>query len=171
MSYKWTTCTNDIKRKQGVQLINGLHNCNGVSIQPRRKHHSSHFLNCSSSAFPARSLRFTIFGEIFAYATVFSPVKDMNFRFFWALTMECMCVQTRPWFILSSKRVLGIGVGMHVNSKGKNPLYWRLRGGSNPQRCIMQDSEPNTTNKAIPAPVDLPVPPATTSTPPSHRFG
>ena len=26
----------------------------------------------------------------------------------------------------------------------KNPFYRRLKGGSNPQRCITQDSEPNT---------------------------
>ena len=28
--------------------------------------------------------------------------------------------------------------------QGTNPLYWRLRGGSNSRCCIMQDSEPNT---------------------------
>ena len=27
--------------------------------------------------------------------------------------------------------------------QGKNPLYWRFRGGSNPRTCIMQDSEHN----------------------------
>ena len=32
--------------------------------------------------------------------------------------MECICVQTRHPFILSSKRVLGNGVRTHVNSKG-----------------------------------------------------
>ena len=26
----------------------------------------------------------------------------------------------------------------------KNPLYRSLRGGSNPRRCVMQDSEPGT---------------------------
>ena len=26
----------------------------------------------------------------------------------------------------------------------ENPFYWRLRGGSNPCRCIRQDSDPNT---------------------------
>ena len=37
------------------------------------------------------------------------------------------------------------GVRNHVNSnKGKNPLYRRLRGRSNPWRYITQDSEPNT---------------------------
>ena len=37
---------------------------------------------------------------------------------------------------------LGNGVRTHANSKG-NPLSPRLRGRSNPWRCIMQDSEPN----------------------------
>ena len=38
--------------------------------------------------------------------------------------MECICAQTRPWFVLSSERVLnGMGVRTHVNSKGKkSPL-------------------------------------------------
>ena len=47
-------------------------------------------------------------------------------------------------YILTAKRVLGNGVRTHVNSKGKNPLYQRLRGTSNPQNCITQDSESNT---------------------------
>ena len=42
--------------------------------------------------------------------------------------MECMCAQTRPQFMLSSKEFLGNGVRNHVNSKGKKTLYWRLRG-------------------------------------------
>ena len=49
-----------------------------------------------------------------------------------------------PLFILSSERVLGNGVRTHVDSKGKNPLCHRPRGGSNPQCYIMQDSKPNT---------------------------
>ena len=55
-----------------------------------------------------------------------------------------MCAQTRPRFILLSERVSGNGVRTHVNSKGNNPLYLRLRGGSNPQHCITQDTKPNT---------------------------
>ena len=43
----------------------------------------------------------------------------MNVRIFWVLAMECMCAQTRPWFILSSGRVLGSGVRTLVNSMGK----------------------------------------------------
>ena len=35
--------------------------------------------------------------------------------------MECMCAQTGPRFILSSKRVIGNGVRAHINSKGKIP--------------------------------------------------
>ena len=44
------------------------------------------------------------------------------------------------------KEFWGNGVRTHVNSKGKNLLWWKIfpRGGSNPQRCIKQDSEPNT---------------------------
>ena len=33
---------------------------------------------------------------------------------------------------------------MELELQGKNPLSQRLRGGSNPWRCITQDSEPNT---------------------------
>ena len=59
--------------------------------------------------------------------------------------MECMCAQTGPRLILSSERVLGNGVRTYVNSKGKIPSTGKnLRGGSNPRRCIKQDSEPNT---------------------------
>ena len=36
-----------------------------------------------------------------------SPVWDMNVWIFWVCAMECMWAQTRPWFILSSERVLG----------------------------------------------------------------
>ena len=42
------------------------------------------------------------------------------------------------------KEFWGNRVRHHVNSKGKSPLYRRLRGSSNPWHCIMQDSEPNT---------------------------
>ena len=68
----------------------------------------------------------------------------MNVRIFWVLVMECMHAQTRPRFILSPKRDLGYGVRTHANSKGKNPVYRRLKGRSNLWHCIMQDSEPNT---------------------------
>ena len=51
--------------------------------------------------------------------------------------MKCMCVQTRPRFILSSKRVFG---GMEfepmLTPREKSPLPENVpRGGSNPQRC------------------------------------
>ena len=35
------------------------------------------------------------------------PVKHMNVRIFWVCVMERICAQTRPSFILSSKRVWG----------------------------------------------------------------
>ena len=31
-----------------------------------------------------------------------------------------------------------------LTPKEKNPLYQKLRGASNPRRCITEDSEPNT---------------------------
>ena len=58
--------------------------------------------------------------------------------------MGFVCAQSRPQFILSFERGLGNGVRTHINSKGKNPLYRRLRGGSNPRRSITQDTELNT---------------------------
>ena len=43
------------------------------------------------------------------------------------------------------KKLLGNGVRTHDNSKGKIPSTRKiLLRGSNPQRCIAQDSEPNT---------------------------
>ena len=46
------------------------------------------------------------------------------------------------------------GVRTYINSKGKkSPLRKNLfRGGSNPRRCIKQDSEPNTLPTELPAP-------------------
>ena len=38
----------------------------------------------------------------------------------------------------------GNGARTYVNSMGKKNLYRKFRGGSNPQHCIMQDSDPNT---------------------------
>ena len=69
----------------------------------------------------------------------------MNVRIFWARAMECMCAQTRPRCILSSEKVWGNEVRTHVNSKGKSPSTGNFlpRGGSNPRRCIKQDSEPD----------------------------
>ena len=59
--------------------------------------------------------------------------------------MECMCAQTRPRLnIRSSERVLGEWSQNPCYLQGKNPLYRKLRRGSNPLRCITQDSEPNT---------------------------
>ena len=59
-----------------------------------------------------------------------------------------VCTDYRPRFILSSERVFlgGNGVRTHVNSKGKISSTGKKfpRGGSNPRRCITQDSEPNT---------------------------
>ena len=105
----------------------------------------------SSSAFPAVSLGFTMFGEIFAYVIAlgclgfFYPTREvatsplhgwcmlgvflwsaftrlgLNVRIFWICAVECVCAQTRPWFIVSSERVSGNGVRTCVNSKWKIP--------------------------------------------------
>ena len=99
----------------------------------------------SFSVFPAISLGLTILGEIlhmwpFLNPTIevvtfclhaqcmlgvfcrwHSPVEDMSVRIFCVRVMECMRAQTRPWFTLSSERVLGNGVWTHVNSKKKIP--------------------------------------------------
>ena len=46
----------------------------------------------------------------------------MNVRIFWVHATECMCAQTKPWFILSSEGVLRNWVRTHANSKGKSTL-------------------------------------------------
>ena len=61
--------------------------------------------------------------------------------------MKCMCAQTRPWFILSSKRVLG---GMEfepmLTPRDKSPIPENI-----PQRRIepatLRTASPNTTNE------------------------
>ena len=62
------------------------------------------------------------------------------------------------------KEVWGNGVRTHVNSKGKNPLYRRLRGASNPRRCITKDNKPST----LPIELSLPPSPPPPTLPPSH---
>ena len=52
--------------------------------------------------------------------------------------MECMCAQTRPQFTLSSEKVLGDGVRIHVNYKRAQRRVDH----------IMQDSESNTLGEA-----------------------
>ena len=67
--------------------------------------------------------------------------------------MQCMCAQTRPRFILSSKRVflgfflfLGGGGGgrTHVNYKGKIPSTGKNSPKTTVEPCTKQDSESNT---------------------------
>ena len=105
----------------------------------------------SSSAFPATSPGFTILGEICAYVTVcffFNPtIEVVTFHFRgWCMLdvfllpaftrlghechnllspecMECMCAQTRPWFMLSSERVFGDWSQNPCELQAKNPLY------------------------------------------------
>ena len=64
----------------------------------------------------------------------------MTVRIFWVRAMECMCAKTRPRFILSSERVWGDGVRIHVSSKAKIPST----GKTSPQRRI----EPTTRHHA-----------------------
>ena len=51
----------------------------------------------------------------------------------------------------------GNGVRTHVNSKGKIPSTREvfLREGSNPQRCIKQDSQPNTLPTSYSSPLTV----------------
>ena len=64
-------------------------------------------------------------------------------------TMERICAQTRPQFILSPKRVLGNGVRTHVDFKGKITSTGRPRGGLNLWCCIMQGREPSTLRTEV----------------------
>ena len=73
-----------------------------------------------------------------------SYVQDMNVRIFGVRAMECVFVQIRPRFIFSSERVFGKWSQNPCPFQGENPLYRMRRGGSNPQRCNTQGSEPNT---------------------------
>ena len=50
-----------------------------------------------------------------------SPIWDMNARIFRVQAMECMCVQTRPWFILSYE-FFGNWFRTYVKSKENSPL-------------------------------------------------
>ena len=78
----------------------------------------------------------------------------MNVRIFWVCVMKYVCAQTRPRFILSSERVLGeMEFEPMLTPREKSPLPENFpRGGSNPQRCIAQDSESKHYQWAIPAP-------------------
>ena len=52
------------------------------------------------------------------------------------------------------KEFLENGIRTHVNSKGKIPSTGNIlpRGGSNPQRCMKQNSEPNTLPRSSSGP-------------------
>ena len=56
------------------------------------------------------------------------------------------CTDLTSVYTLIRKSLGGNGVRIHVNSKGKIRSTGKIlpRGGSNPRRCIQQDSEPNT---------------------------
>ena len=63
----------------------------------------------------------------------------MNVRIFWVFVMEFAFAQTRPLIRKSFREWSQNPCWV----KGKYTLCWMLRGSSNPQRCIMQDSAPN----------------------------
>ena len=61
----------------------------------------------------------------------------MNVRIFWVRAMKCMCAQTRPRFILSSKAVFGgMEFELMLTPREKSPVPENVpRGGSNPRHC------------------------------------
>ena len=61
----------------------------------------------------------------------------MNIRMFWVRAMKCMCAQTRPRFILSSKTVFwGMEFEPMLTPREKSLLPENVpRGGLNPRRC------------------------------------
>ena len=120
---------------------------------------------------PARLMGFTILVRFFSYVTVFySNHLGSHMLSSWMVHAGCVFVAgihpSRTWMSGSfesvwwnacmhrldlglyshPKKFWGNGVRNHVNSKGKILSTWKifLRGGSNPQCCIKQDSEPNT---------------------------
>ena len=80
----------------------------------------------------------------------------MNVQIFWVHAMECMCAQTRPWFILPSKTVyLGNRVKTHVNYKGKiSPLLEKLSSEEDgtPAAASSRTANPTSYQWPIPAP-------------------
>ena len=123
----------------------------------------------SFSVYPAISLRFTIFGEIFEYVTIFqSNHRGSHILSSWMMHAGCVfeanihqsgtwmsgplslrdemhvCADWTSVCTLSWKNSLGNGVRTHVNSKGKITSTARPRGRLNPWCCIMKDSQPNT---------------------------
>ena len=79
----------------------------------------------------------------------------MNVRIFGVRTMECMCAQTRPRVILSSERVLGIGVTTHVDSKGKIPFTGGSEEGRTGAAASRRTGSPTHYRLSYSAPVVL----------------
>ena len=127
---------------------------------------------------PAICLGFTTLGEIFAYVIFFffksnhwgSHIPSSRMvhagcvfvagihpsRTWMSGSFETVwwnaCMHRLDVGLYSHLKVWGNGVWTHVNPKGKFPSTGkiRLRGGSNSQRCIKQDSEPNTRPMSYP---------------------
>ena len=66
---QWHEVCDGLSNMNITQFCNGIANMDFLML--------SLFLCCSSSVFPAVSLGFIIFGEIFAYVTVFSPTTEV----------------------------------------------------------------------------------------------
>ena len=126
----------------------------------------------TSSVFPDRSLGFTIFGEICSHVTVSYPTTEIvTFLLhgwcmlgpfllltFTHLGLDCqgllslydgMHAHTRPQFILLPKRVVGSGMRMYVNFKGK-----KTQIDSSEERLLAMllfagQQTQHTTNQAI----------------------
>ena len=128
---------------------------------------------------PAVSLGFTILGEIFAYLTVCLiqplrqshsvfvdgacwvcfccwhwPVQDMNIRIFWVCAMECMCAQTRPRSILSSKSFWGMESELMVTPREKSPLVEKFSPDEDRTHYTASSRtvSPRHSQRLIPAP-------------------
>ena len=115
-----------------------------------------------------KSLGFPILGAIFAYGPFSYPtIGVVTFRLpewcmlgvfllpaftrlgheYRDLLSPCdrmhVCPDEASVYTLIRKSFGGMGSEPMLTPR-ENPLYRRLRGGSNPRRCISQDSEPNT---------------------------
>ena len=71
-----------------------------------------------------------------------------------------VCVHRHDLSLYSHRKDFwGNGVRAHDNSKGKNPLYRRLRGGSNPRHCMTRIASPTHYRLSYSAPLPPPPPP------------
>ena len=103
-----------------------------------------HRSSSSSSAFPAISLGFTIEDVVFLLPSFTRLGRECRDLLSPCDGMHLCTDYTRPRFILLPEGVFRERSQNPCQPQGKNPLYWRLRGGWKPRRSITEDSEPNT---------------------------